>query len=313
MQYKDYYKILGVDKKASAAEIKSAYRKLARKYHPDVNPDNPGAEESFKDINEANEALSDPDKRAKYDQFGSQWQQYTRTGGQPEDFNWSPWASGGQTSTQTINPEDLERMFGGMGDFSDFFTTLFGGMGGFGGQGAPGGQQRRTQPRRDSEHSIQITFEEAYQGTTRTLQFESGRKIEARIPAGVTNGARIRLSGQGGAGGDLYLKVTVLPSSTYVRKENDLYVTVNVDLYTALLGGVAAVPTPNRPVSLKIPPDTANGRVFRLNGLGMPSMRKSDKKGDIYARVEVALPEKLSDRQKELFEELRQLQNGDSD
>ena len=309
MQYKDYYKILGVDKKASDAEIKSAYRKLARKYHPDVNPDNPGAEDTFKDINEAYEALSDSDKRAKYDQFGSQWQQYTRTGGRPEDFNWSPWASGGQTTTQTINPEDLERMFGGMGGFSDFFTTLFGGMGGFEGQGAPGSQRGRRPPlRRDSEHPIQITFEEAYQGATRTLQFESGRKIEARIPAGVSNGARVRLSGQGAAGGDLYLKVTVLPNSAYVRKGNDLHVTVSVDLYTALLGGVATVPTPNRPVALKIPPGTANGRVFRLNGLGMPNMRKSDKLGDIYARVEVALPEKLSDREKELFEELRQLQ-----
>ena len=309
MQYKDYYKILGVDKKASDAEIKSAYRKLARKYHPDVNPDNPGAEDTFKDINEAYEALSDSDKRAKYDQFGSQWQQYTRTGGRPEDFNWSPWASGGQTTTQTINPEDLERMFGGMGGFSDFFTTLFGGMGGFEGQGAPGSQgRRRPQLRRDSEHPIQITFEEAYQGATRTLQFESGRKIEARIPAGVSNGARVRLSGQGAAGGDLYLKVTVLPNSAYVRKGNDLHVTVSVDLYTALLGGVATVPTPNRPVALKIPPGTANGRVFRLNGLGMPNMRKSDKLGDIYARVEVALPEKLSDREKELFEELRQSQ-----
>ena len=309
MQYKDYYKILGVDKKASDAEIKSAYRKLARKYHPDVNPDNPGAEDTFKDINEAYEALSDSDKRAKYDQFGSQWQQYTRTGGRPEDFNWSPWASGGQTTTQTINPEDLERMFGGMGGFSDFFTTLFGGMGGFEGQGAPGSQGRRRPPlRRDSEHPIQITFEEAYQGATRTLQFESGRKIEARIPAGVSNGARVRLSGQGAAGGDLYLKVTVLPNSAYVRKGNDLHVTVSVDLYTALLGGVATVPTPSRPVALKIPPGTANGRVFRLNGLGMPNMRKSDKLGDIYARVEVALPEKLSDREKELFEELRQLQ-----
>ena len=309
MQYKDYYKILGVDKKASDAEIKSAYRKLARKYHPDVNPDNPGAEDTFKDINEAYEALSDSDKRAKYDQFGSQWQQYTRTGGRPEDFNWSPWASGGQTTTQTINPEDLERMFGGMGGFSDFFTTLFGGMGGFEGQGAPGSQRGRRPPlRRDSEHPIQITFEEAYQGATRTLQFESGRKIEARIPAGVSNGARVRLSGQGAAGGDLYLKVTVLPNSAYVRKGNDLHVTVSVDLYTALLGGVATVPTPSRPVALKIPPGTANGRVFRLNGLGMPNMRKSDKLGDIYARVEVALPEKLSDREKELFEELRQLQ-----
>ena len=311
MQYKDYYKILGVSKDASADEIKSAYRKLARKYHPDVNPENPKAEDTFKDINEAYEALSDTEKRAKYDQFGSQYQQYTRTGGRPEDFNWSQWASSGQASTQTLNPEDLEQIFGQMGGFSDFFTTLFGGMGGFsGGQGAPGSrQQRRAQPRRDSEHPIQITLEEAYQGTTRALQYENGRKIEARIPAGVTNGSRVRLSGQGGAGGDLYLKVTVLPSKTYQRKKDDLHVTVSVDLYTALLGGTTTVPTPNRPVALKIPPGTANGRVFRLNGLGMPSLRNSDKKGDIFARVEVTLPEKLSAREKELFEELRQLQN----
>jgi curved DNA-binding protein len=311
MQYKDYYKILGVSKDASADEIKSAYRKLARKYHPDVNPDNPKAEDTFKDINEAYEALSDTEKRAKYDQFGSQYQQYTRTGGRPEDFNWSPWASGGQTTTQTLNPEDLEQIFGQMGGFSDFFTTLFGGMGGFsGGQSVPGSrQQHRAQPRRDSEHPIQITLEEAYQGTTRALQYENGRKIEARIPAGVTNGSRVRLSGQGTGGGDLYLKVSVLPSKIYKRKKDDLHVTISVDLYTALLGGTTTVPTPNRPVALKIPPGTANGCVFRLNDLGMPNLRKSDKKGDIFARVEVTLPEKLSDREKELFEELRQLQN----
>jgi curved DNA-binding protein len=310
MQYKDYYKILGVSNSASADEIKSAYRKLARKYHPDVNPDNKQAEETFKDVNEAYEVLSDPDKRTKYDQFGSQWQQYTRAGGRPEDFNWSQWGSPGrQTTTQTLDPEEFERIFGQMGGFSDFFTTLFGTMGGFGGASA-GGQSRRRRPPRDSEYPVQITLEEAYTGTSRTLEYESGRKIEARIPAGVTTGSRVRLSGQGGAGGDLFLKVTVLPHNTFERKKDDLYVTVPVDLYTALLGGKTTVPTPNRPVALKIPPETANGRVFRLNDLGMPNMRDKNKKGDIYARVEVTLPEKLSKREKELFEELRKLKEG---
>ena len=198
MEYKDYYKILGVNKNATDAEIKSAFRKLALQYHPDKNPDNPQAEEMFKEINEAYQVLSDPEKRRKYDQFGSQWQQYQSAGGRPEDFNWSDWQyqPGSGTSYRTVSPEEFEEMFGGLGGmgglggFSDFFETLFGsGMGGAGFSGQPRQRTTRTSSRRtqrptrsqDVQHEVEITLEEAYNGTTRLLQFEGGRRIEAKI------------------------------------------------------------------------------------------------------------------------------------
>jgi curved DNA-binding protein len=317
MEFKDYYQILGVDKNASEAEIKKAYRKLARQHHPDVNPGDESAEERFKDINEAYQVLSDPEKRRKYDQFGSQWQQYERAGGQPEDF-WRQWgAQPGQSRSRTVSPEEFEQMFGGGGGgfgFSDFFDALFGG-------GVPGGGGFREQPRyqarprrgRDAEHSIEVTLEEAFYGTVRTLQWEDGRRIEARIPRGVKTGSRIRLQGQGGSGvsggaaGDLYLQVRVLPHDRYERDGDDLHTSVPVDLYTALLGGQVDVSTIDRTVSLTIPAETANGRVFRLRGLGMPKLKNPDERGDLYAAVEVELPRNLNQRQIELFEQLRDL------
>lgn len=319
MEYKDYYQVLGVSKNASADEIKKAYRKLARKYHPDVNPGDGAAEERFKELNEAYEVLSDPDKRQKYDQFGAQWRQYQRAGGRPEDFDWSRWAGwpGGQgTYSRTVSPEEFEQIFGGAGGFSDFFETLFGsGRSRTGGFTDFGGRQYQPRPRRgqDVEHTIQVTLDEAFHGTTRSLQWEGGRTIEARIPRGVETGSRIRLSGQGQAGpaggppGDLYLRVEVLPHSTFQREGNNLRVTVPVDLYTAILGGSVEVPTLERTVKLTIPAETANGKVFRLRGLGMPQLRNPDQRGDLYATVDVQLPQNLSDREKELFQELRKL------
>jgi curved DNA-binding protein len=324
MEFKDYYRILGVEKNASVDEIKKAYRKLARKHHPDVNPGDKSAEERFKDINEAYQVLSDPEKRKKYDQFGAQWQQYERAGGRPEDF-WTQWgAQPGQGrsrgATRTVTPEELEEMFGGAGGgfgFSDFFDALFGGgfpgAGGFGEQGAYQARQARPRKGRDAEHSIDITLEEAFYGTLRALQWEDGRRIEARIPRGVKTGSRVRLQGQGGTGtgggptGDLYLQVRVLPHDRFERDGDDLHVTVSVDLYTALLGGEVTVSTIDRTVSLTIPPETANGRVFRLRGLGMPKLRNPEERGDLYAAVEVQLPRNLSNREKELFEQLRKL------
>jgi curved DNA-binding protein len=206
MEYKDYYKILGVGKSADKNEIKKAYRKLARKFHPDLNPNDKGSEEKFKEINEAYEVLSDPDKRQKYDQFGSSWQQYTGGGGRPEDFNWNQWsaAPGGQTASRTLTPEELQEMLGGMGGgvggFSDFFETLFGNMGqgrsGFGGPESGGRVQRRPQRGRDSEHELEISLEDAFRGTTISLQYENGRRIEAKIPRGVRTGSRVRLVGK---------------------------------------------------------------------------------------------------------------------
>ena len=322
MDYKDYYDILGVSRSASQDEIKKAYRKLARQYHPDRNPDDKSAEAKFKEINEANEVLSDPDKRSKYDQFGSQWEQYTRAGGRPEDFNWGQWGSGG--GTRTVSPEEFEQMFGGGGGFSDFFETLFGGMGqrgsgsfgqtGFGQSGfSQSGFGNISQRGQDLEHTVQVTLAEAFYGTERTLQWEDGRSLNAKIPRGVKSGSRIRLSGQGypgisgGKSGDLFLIVDVLPHQQFERDGSDLKVAVNVDLYTLLLGGTVEVPTIDKTVRLTIPAETANGKQFRLRGLGMPSLRQPDERGDLFARIEVTLPQQLTSEEVALFEQLREM------
>lgn len=323
MDYKDYYKILGVSKNASKDEIKKAYRKLARKYHPDVNPDDKASEDKFKEINEAYEVLSDTEKRKKYDQFGSQWKQYTSAGGRPEDFDWRQWSSGaagspGGTYTRTVSPEEFEQMFGGGagGGFSDFFETLFGGLGGMrGARQSSRNQTYSTRPRkgRSSEHKLQITLEEAFHGTTRVLTWDDGRRIEAKIPRGVKTGSKVRLRGQGESGvaggepGDLFLKIEVLPHPVFKREGDDLKVTVPVDLYDAILGGEVDVSTIDKTVKLKIPAGTDNGKIFRLRGLGMPKLKNPKKRGDLYATVEVHLPKNLSAEERKLFEELRNL------
>ena len=322
MEYKDYYKILGVEKDASASEIKKAYRRLARKYHPDVNPEDAGAEERFKELTEAYEVLSDKDKRQKYDRFGSQWRQYERAGGQAEDFDWSQWQTqpGAGQNYRAVTPEELNQMFGGGGGFSDFFETLFGGQvrtgsgysTGYGGDPfRQTGTRRR--PGRDLEQEIEITLEEAFHGTTRNIQYENGRTIQARVPRGVRTGSRVRLSGQGqpGAGGaqagDLYLVVRVLPHDRFRREGDDLHLTVPVELYNMLLGGSTTISSLDRQVRLTIPPETENGRVFRLTGLGMPKLQNPDERGDLYAAVQVQLPQNLTEQERELLENLREL------
>ena len=315
MQYRDYYDTLGVNKDANQETIKKAYRKLARKYHPDVNPDDPNAEEKFKDINEAYQVLSDEEKRAKYDRFGSQWKNYQQTGGRPEDFDWSQWApqgarGGGQYRTMT--QEELEHMFfGGLGGFSDFFETLFGGMGGARSARPvgrrPGSQSLRKG--RDIEHLVEISLEEAFRGTTRVLSYEDGRKIEAVIPAGVKTGSKIRLSGQGGAGprgsGDLYLKVIVHSDPRFDRDGDDLRLDQPVNFFIALLGGEVKVATVDKSVKLTIPPETDSGKVFRLKGLGMPKLNNPKKRGDLYARVQIQVPKNLSKDEKKKFIDLQ--------
>ncbi len=311
MDYKDYYQTLGVGKTASQDEIKKAYRKLARKYHPDVNPGDTSAEDKFKDINEAYEVLSDPEKRQKYDQFGAQWQQFQRQGGQPGGFDWSQWSAqpGGGTYTRTVDPQEFEELFGQRAGFSDFFEALFGGMrrgrrGGFGGSEF---QQQQPRRGRNVDHPLDITLEEAFHGTQRVLEWDDGRKIEARIPPGVRTGSRVRLSGQSGSGGDLYLNVTVLPHAIFEREGDDLKTNVQIDLYTALLGGTVKVSSLDKTVDLKIPPETQNGKIFRLRGLGMPTLRDPGKRGDLYASVDVQLPQNLSDEEKGLLRQLREL------
>jgi curved DNA-binding protein len=304
MDYKDYYKILGVERKADKPEIQKAYRRLARQYHPDVNPNNKEAEDKFKEINEAYEVLSDPDKRAQYDKFGSEWQRYQQQGGaNTGDFDWSRWNQGnGQQYTYTTS-QDMGEMFGNDGQFSDFFENLFG--------------QSRAQssgPRRgrDSEAPVQITLEEAYRGTSRMLSRE-GREVEVKIPPGVRTGSRVRLPGQGGPGrnggqsGDLFLVVEVQPDERFERREDDLYTEFEVPLYTAVLGGKADVPTLDGSVQLVIPPQTQNERLFRVRGKGMPKLKNPAEHGDLYAKIKVRLPTNLSKDEVALFEQLRGL------
>jgi len=316
MEYKDYYKTLGVSKGADKKTIKKAFRKLARQHHPDKNQGDKTAEEKFKDINEAYEVLSDPEKRKMYDQFGSQWRQYQRGGGSPNDF-WGQWAQqpgGGRTYSRTVNPEDLGQMFGGGSGFSDFFETLFGQMGGSGGFGQSGfGSQFAGQPgqRRipDQEHAVQVTLEEAFHGSTRALTWEDGRTLNAKIPRGVKSGSKIRLKGQGAGGGDLYLMVEALPHHQLERDGDNLKVTVPVDLYTAVLGGKVDVAGIDKTVKLTIPAETANGKTFRLRGLGMPKLRQPDERGDLLATLVVQMPQGLTDEEKALFEQLKALRS----
>jgi curved DNA-binding protein len=314
MEYKDYYKTLGVDRDATQKEIKQAYRRLARKYHPDVNPGDPSAQERFKEINEAHEVLSDPEKREKYDQLGASWQQWQRMGGRPQDFNWGQWHTrpeGGRVHVQYGTMEDLEDLLGGMGGFSDFFQSIFGGMGG-GPQGQTESWGMGPRQGQNIEQEVEITLEEAFHGTTRLLQMDS-RRLEVKIPPGVKTGSRVRMAGEGGVGigggpkGDLYLRVKVLPHATFEQRGNDLYCEVDVGLYTALLGGEAQVPTLKGSAMLKIPPETQNGKTFRLKGVGMPYLKDPHRRGDLYAKAQVRLPEHLTEREKELFRQLASL------
>ncbi len=315
MQYRDYYQTLNVNKNASQEEIKKAYRKLAREYHPDVNPNNPNAEEKFKDINEAYQVLSDKDKREKYDKFGSQWNQYQQTGGRAEDFDWSQWASQrqpGGAQYRTVSQDEFEQMFGGgLGGFSDFFETLFGGMGGRRStRRAPGQPPFQAQQRgQDIEHPIEITLEEAFFGASRVLSFEGGRRIEATIPPGVRTGSKVRLSGQGvggsGGSGDLFLKIKVLSQSKFDRVGDDLKTHQPVDFFTALLGGEVGVSTIDKAVKLTIPAGSDSGKTFRLKGLGMPKLSKPGQRGDLLVTIDVQVPKNLTSEQKEKFIALR--------
>jgi curved DNA-binding protein len=307
MDYKDYYKVLGVDKNASQDEIKKAYRKLAMKYHPDKNPGDKSAEDKFKDINEANEVLSDPEKRARFDQLGQSYNQWQQRGGSANDFNWADWysQSPGGTRVEVGDMGDMGDMFGG---FSDFFSAIFGGAPvGYGGSES---FRRRTsrapQQTRSYNQPVKINFQEAYEGTKRILQIND-RKIEVKIPAGAKSGTKVRVSGVGPNQSDIYLIVDVEPDSRYERQGDDLHTDFSVDLYTAILGGEVKVPTPKGEVMLNIPAGTQNGRIFRLAGRGMSNLKKQNKYGDLYAHVKVQLPTKLSKEQKALFEQLRDM------
>lgn len=301
MDFKDYYAILGVPPDADEKTIKSTYRKLARQHHPDVNPGDEQSEERFKEIGEAYQALSDPERRRKYDDLRAQYQAWQqRGGGRPgAEFNWDQWqaAPGERVYTRGVSPEDLEELFGGADPFSDFFSTLYGQADRA--QSGRGGQPR---PRRgrDVEVAAEVTLEEAFHGTSRGIQI-GDRRIEARIPPGVRAGSRVRLSGQGGPGagggpaGDLILAIEVLPHQRFERDGDDLTTDVPVDIYTAAAGGDARVQTLDGAVRLKIPPRTDADKTFRLRGKGMPRLEHPAERGDLYARVRLVLPERMSD------------------
>ena len=320
MEYKDYYRILGVSRNADEKEIRKTYRKLARQYHPDVNPGDEAAESRFKEINEAYEVLGDKDKRRKYDQLGSSWQQWQQTGGDPRGFNWNQWRTesgqAGRTGGgQSPNPSSFEDILGGrLGGFSDFFEAIFGGVAGARGQDPFRDQGRvsAAEGGQDVEYPLEITLEESYHSGERIMQAD-GRRLQVKIPAGVRTGSKVRIAGEGGRSvqdgpkGDLYLKIQVRPHPTFERKRNDLYTEVPLDLYTALLGGDVHVPTLDGRVALNIPPETQSGRTFRLQGLGMPNLRSPDRKGNLYVKVRVTLPEQLSEEEESLFRELARL------
>ncbi|OGO19723.1 MAG: hypothetical protein A2Z14_00700 [Chloroflexi bacterium RBG_16_48_8] len=303
MEYKDYYKILGVDRNTDEKDIKRSYRQLALKYHPDKNPGDKQAEERFKEINEAYEVLGDPEKRRKYNQLGESYRAWERTGGRPGGFDWSQWTQGA--------PGGVHVEFGDLGDlfgsgFSDFFNNIF--------RGVPG-QQRggfgRAQTRgRDIEQPVSISLIEAYHGTLRNLQHD-GRRLEIKIPPGAKTGTKVRISGKGHPGsagpGDLFLNVMVETDPRFERKEDNLYTEVEVDLYTAVLGGEEIIPTLTGPVILTIPPGSQTGQTFRLKNRGMPKMHHSKSYGDLYAKIKVMIPENLSSEEKELFKRLAAL------
>ncbi len=344
MDYKDYYNILGVKRDASADELKKAFRKLARKYHPDINPGDTAAEAKFKEINEAYEVLSDAEKRKKYDRFGADWNRYQQAGSSG-GFDWSQYASqtgGGAYGSPGFNPGG----FGGdEGGFSDFFETLFGTMGGHRTSGyAQGnvGRSSRPQKGQDYEQAIDISLEEAYNGTQRQMRLEvpqvcatcngtgvqsntvcptcSGtgvngqqvRTLTVKIPAGIDSGGKVRVSGEGGPGinggprGDLYLVVNVQPHPRYELDGQTLRYRAPIDLWTMMLGGTAKVALLNgKTLTLQVPANTQNGKTFLIRGQGMPKPGNPDQRGDLYIVADAQIPTDLTPRERELVQELR--------
>lgn len=303
MDYVDYYKILDVDRTVSPDDIQKAYRKLARKYHPDVNPGDQEAEARYKEIVEAQAVLLDPHKRARYDQLSETWQAHQRNGGTAAEFEWDQWFNDAAASSSQVNAKNGlgESIAEPPGEVSDFFTSIFGGA------GETTGQVQRQGG--DYHQKVEITLEEAFRGTSRILRI-GGRRIEVRIPKGARAGTKIRVRGEGSEGsrggskGDLYLEIQIAEHPLFQWIGDDLHTDLPVDLYTAILGGEAVVSTFKGRIKLKIPPETQSGRSFRLKGQGMPRLKQPDERGDLYAKVVVQLPQNLTPEEIALFEEL---------
>ena len=305
MEYRDYYKILEVDKKATQDEIKKQYRKLARKYHPDKNPDDKASEEKFKELQEAYEVLKDPEKRSKYDTLGSNWKQHQHAGA--DGFDFSQWANRGN-GRQYRTSDD---MFGGGGGFSDFFQSFFAG-GQQQGRGFGGGRRSagfRQMKGQNYEANIRLNLTDAFHGTSTLLNVDD-KKIKINLKPGVKDGQTLRVKGKGansqvgGENGDLLLKINVINNTRFKLEENNLHLTIDLDLYTAMLGGKISVNTMDKPISMNIPAETSNGKTLRLKGKGMPVYGKPDEFGDLYLKINVSLPKELSDEEIKLFEKL---------
>ncbi|MEX2144006.1 MAG: J domain-containing protein [Anaerolineales bacterium] len=303
MEYKDYYKALGVSRKASQDELKKAYRKLALQHHPDRNPNNIEAENKFKEINEAYQVLSDPEKRGHYDRLGSEYAQWQRQGAPAGGFNWGQWSAGRPGNVRVEYAGDMDDLFGQGGGFSDFFQQIFGGMSG--GFTAPRGRTARQQA---FEHPVSISLEEAFRGGTRLMQVD-GKRLEVKIPAGVRSGSRIRMAGAGpanpgGRASDIYLVINVAEDPRFTVSGEDLQTEVETDLYTAVLGGELRVPTLDGDVILKVPAGTQPGQSIRIKGKGLPRQKLNKEHGDLFAKIKVRIPQQLTASQRELFEKL---------
>ena len=295
MNFPDYYKLLGVDKSASQKDIKSAYRKLARKFHPDLNPNDKDAKKKFQEINEANEVLSDPDKRKKYDQYGSEWQHSD----QFEKQKQSQHRYAGQRQPSYADP-------GSEDTFSDFFESLFGGVSG-------SGRGRQVKYRgEDLTAEIMLDLLDAYKTHTQTLTL-NGRKIRITIPAGIENGQTIKIVGHGGKGmnggpnGDLYITFSIANHPRFKRSGNDLFATIDLDLYKAVLGGDLTIETLSGKVKLKVKPETQNGTKIKLKGKGFPVYKKEGQFGDLYVTYSIKIPANLTEKQRTLFKQLSEL------
>lgn len=316
MEYKDYYKVLGVEKNASQSDIKKAFRKLAVKHHPDKNKDNKSAEDKFKEVNEANEVLSDAAKRKKYDELGENYHHYQQSGG-AQDFDWSQYAnqSRGGGQGQYNYGGDFGNNFGG-GGFSDFFENLFGGGGGFGGTQQKGRRSAKRASMRgeDFNAELSITLEDAYLGAEKLFDLD-GQSIKLKIKPGIANGQVLKLTGKGnpgyngGTAGDLLLKINILSDPLFERKGNDLRTSLSVNLYTAILGGKSPLKTLKGTINVNIPKESQNGKVLRLQKMGMPVYGKAGESGDLYVKLVIDIPVNLTEKEIKLFEELSKLRS----
>jgi len=309
MEFKDYYKILSLDKNASDDEIRKAYRKLAKKYHPDKNPNDSSAEAKFKEVSEAYEVLKDPEKRKKYDRLGANWKQYQHAGEENEDwfkhFNQNRQDSGYQFSG------NINDIFGNVGGFSDFFESFFGSGDKYSGTAA---FSNSPQKGRDYEAELTISLEEAHKGTEKQFTID-GKTLKVKITPGTVDGKKLRLKNLGGQGirggekGDLYLKIQIKKHPDFERKENDLYYNLDVDLYTALLGGKKEIITlDGKRININIPKGTDNGTVLKIKGMGM-NKPDSANRGDLFIRIYINIPKNLTDEERKLFEKLKSLRS----